>query len=154
MEANRTGCSRLLAVRDQILDEFFLGQTREVRRNYSLTYIHRPIHNMKVKKYTYLLRSEVKSRREDEGRRKEETRRTVCVEKLSPVQMRRIGCPSRLRRGLEDRIGVIYIVECGIDKETVVRNKDDSLKARRNETRTIRNNDTQTAKIRSISTIF
>jgi hypothetical protein len=90
---------------------------------------------MKGNKYTYLIRSEgpnveVKSRREDEGRRKEE-RRMVCVEKLSLVQMRRIGCPSRLRRCLEDRIGVIYIVECGIDKETVVRNKDDSLKARR-----------------------
>jgi hypothetical protein len=59
-------------------------------------------------------------------------RRTICVEKLSLVQMRRIGCPSRLRRGLEDRIGVIYSVECGIDKETVVRNKDGSLRARQN----------------------
>jgi hypothetical protein len=125
------------SIREQILDEFFLGQTREVRRSYSLTYIHRPIYNIKGKKYTYLLRSEgpnveVKSRREDEGIRKEAKRRMVCVVKLSQVQMRRIGWPSRLRRGLEDRIGVIYIVECGIDKETVVRNKDDSLKARQN----------------------
>jgi hypothetical protein len=61
---------------------------------------------MKGKKYTYLLRSEgpnveVKSRREDEGRRKEEKRRMVCVEKLSLVRMRRIGFPSRLRRVLK-----------------------------------------------------
>jgi hypothetical protein len=89
---------------------FFLGQTREVRRNYSLTYIHGPIYNMrgKNKNGTYLLSSErtnveMKSRREDTARRKEEKRRMVGVEKL---QVRRIGCTSRLRRGLEDRCDV------------------------------------------------
>jgi hypothetical protein len=87
---------------------FFLGQTRKVRRNYSLTYIHRPIYNVKRKKDTYLLRSEgpnleMKSRREDESETKRREEKDGRSKKLSLVQMRRIGCPSRLRRGLEDR---------------------------------------------------
>jgi hypothetical protein len=60
---------------------------------------------MKGKKDTYLLRSEVqnvemKSRREDTARRKEE--KGGRLEKLSLFQVRRIGCSSRLRWGPED----------------------------------------------------
>jgi hypothetical protein len=57
-----------------VREVFFLGQTREVRRNYLLTYIQGPIHNMKGKKDPYLHPSEgpnveMKSRREDKQAR-------------------------------------------------------------------------------------
>jgi hypothetical protein len=86
---------------------FFLGQTSEVQRNYSLTYIYGPIYNMKGKKYSYLFCSEgpnveIKSQREDNKARRKEDKGGWRIQ-LSLVQVRRIGCPSRLRRGIEDR---------------------------------------------------
>jgi hypothetical protein len=53
---------------------------------------------------------EMNSRREVTARRREE--KDGRRRKLSLVQVRRIGCPSRLRRDLEDRSGVIYSVKC------------------------------------------
>jgi hypothetical protein len=79
-------------------------------------------------------KNEISARRYSETKRREEKDGLRRKALSSPDEKNRL--PFRLRKSeqllSEDRIGVIYSVECGTDRETVVWNKDDSLKARRN----------------------